>query len=203
MPRPTRDDADTAPAKTDRPPRPASPRDETSWRSSLSSTVVLDPQFLDHRQPRSRRRRGWCNRGIATVSVGCSSDDTGARAAHAPAAVRWALDAAASHPAGRQLDLRTHLCFDLCASRDIASRAVIETAGLVRKRSSRPRDSHGYRDSSLCLADFSCQRRQLARSRCSSLTLHLEHVSDVADVGDHRHMSHSAGPRRLADMSAT
>ena len=75
------------------------------------------------------------SRGIARVSVGCSSDDTGARAAHAPAAVRWALDAAASHPAGRQLELRTHLCFDLCASRDIAGRAIIE-------RLSRGRSSH-------------------------------------------------------------
>ena len=40
-------------------------------------------------------------------------------------------------------------------------------------------------------------------ARCSSLTLHVEHVSDVVDVTDGDLRRPARLPRRLADMSAT
>ena len=68
MPQPARHDADKGPGKIDHPAdglaRSLFGRtDDTSGRSSLSSAVVPGAQFLAHRQPRSRSRRGECNRG--------------------------------------------------------------------------------------------------------------------------------------------
>jgi hypothetical protein len=76
MPQPARHDADKVRQRSTTRPKACLPRssfrrkDDTSWRSSVCSAVVPSAQFLDHRQPRSRSRRGCCNRGKALVGVG-------------------------------------------------------------------------------------------------------------------------------------
>ncbi len=160
---------------------------------------------------------GECCCGSPPISM--SSPATAAsRSSSTPRLIAvCAPNAAGVSPSRRSPSPRTASASDSIARRCMSSRR--SGGGAARPNRTRPsetstrrraasteRGSKGDRDcriSILCGADFSCQRRQLARSRCSSLTLHLEHVNDVVHVADARHADVCSPCPRLADRSTT